>query len=352
MTIKVGIIGCGSIANQRHAPEYAQNPHAEIAFVYDPNPERAKRLAERFGGRVAASWEEVVAHPEVDAISDCSTNEMHHIITTRALQEGKHVLCEKPMATTLQGAREILAAAEKSGKVLMIDHNQRLVAAHQMARSLLQAGELGRVLTFKTSFGHKGPEYWSINATNSTWFFKKSRSALGVAGDLGIHKIDLLRYLLDDDVAEVSAFAGALDKKDERGERIEVCDNMVCILRMASGAIGTASFSWSYYGDEDNSTILYGEKGIMNIFATPGADIEVVKATGERRTYNVGAIQTNDNQTSSGVIDAFIQAILLQEPPVVTGEDGLRALEIVQAAVESAETGRCVSTVSTLPNHG
>lgn len=349
MTIRVGIIGCGSIANQRHAPEYRNNPHVELTFVYDPNPDRAARLAERFGGKVADSWEQIVDHPEVDAISDCSTNEMHHMITTRALRAGKHVLCEKPIATTLEGAQSIVMAAAESGTVLMIDHNQRLVAAHEMARAMLQSGEVGKVLSFKTNFGHRGPEYWSINASNSTWFFKKDRSALGVAGDLGIHKVDLLRFLLDEEIAEVSAFAGALDKKDEQGKPIEVYDNMVCILRTASGAIGTASFSWSYYGDEDNSTILYGEKGVIKIFANPEADIEVIKSSGERKQYKVGAIQTNENQTNSGVIDAFVDAIRLQGTPVVTGEDGVRALEIIQAAVESAESGK---SVSTLPNHG
>lgn len=345
MTIRVGIIGCGSIANQRHAPEYANNPHVQLAFVYDPNPERAVRLADRFGGKVAESWEQIVDHPEVDAISDCSTNEMHHIITTRALRAGKHVLCEKPIATTREGAQSILDAAAASGKVLMIDHNQRLVAAHEMARTMLREGEIGKVLSFKTSFGHKGPEYWSVNATRSTWFFKKNRSALGVAGDLGIHKVDLLRFLLDEEIVEVSAYAGALDKKDEQGKPIEVCDNMVCILRTESGAIGTASFSWSYYGDEDNSTVLYGDKGMMKIFVSTDADIELVTSTGERRQYKVGAIQTNENQTNSGVIDAFVQAILQNSRPVVAGEDGVRALEIIQAAVKSAEIGKSVSTL-------
>lgn len=349
MTIRVGIIGCGSIANQRHAPEYANNPHVTLTHVYDPNPDRAKRLAERFGGQVAASWEEIVDHPEVDAISDCSTNEMHQIITTRALRAGKHVLCEKPIATTLEGAKSIVAAAAEAGTVLMIDHNQRLVAAHQLARKIVEDGELGKILSFKTTFGHKGPEYWSINASNSTWFFKKSRSALGVAGDLGIHKVDLLRYLLNEDIIEVSAFAGALDKKDENGQPIEVCDNMVCLLRTQSGAIGTAAFSWSYYGDEDNSTVLYGEKGVLKIFADPDAALQLMTSAGEQRSYNVGAIQTNDNQTSSGVIDAFVEAIRMKKRPPVTGEDGVRALEIIQAAIRSAETGK---TVSVLPNHG
>lgn len=349
MMIKVGIIGCGSIANQRHAPEYMNNPYAQIALVYDPNPERAERLVEQFGGRVASSWEEVVNAPDIEAISDCSTNEMHHIITTQALRAGKHVLCEKPIATTTECAEMIIQAAEESGTILMIDHNQRLASAHLKAKELIQSGELGRIITFKLNFGHKGPEYWSINKSKATWFFKKSRSALGVAGDLGIHKVDLLRYLLDEEIVAVSALAGALDKKDELGQPIEVCDNMVCVLKTASGAIGTASFSWTYYGEEDNSTILYGEKGIMKIYANPDCDIEIIKGNGDKITHQVGAIQTNDNQTNSGVIDSFIEAIRQKARPIATGEDGLSALRIIEAATLSAETGK---TVSLLPNHG
>lgn len=342
MTLKVGIIGCGSIATHRHAPEYSSNPYTQIHLVYDPNPDRAQKLADQYGGQVAESWEEVVHHPEITAISDCSTNEMHHIITTQALLAGKHVLCEKPMATTIEGAETILAAARTSGKILMIDHNQRLVPAHQKARQLIEAGELGKILSFKTNFGHKGPEYWSANRTKGTWFFKKSRSALGVAGDLGIHKVDLLRYLLQDEIVQVSAFADVLDKKDEHGQPIEVCDHMVCLLKTRSGAVGTASFSWSYYGDEDNSTILYGERGIMKIFADPQKDIEIVNAGGERVVYKIGAMQTNDAQTKSGVIDAFVEAIRTGTAPAVTGEDGLQALRIIEAAMESAATGKRV----------
>jgi predicted dehydrogenase len=339
MTIKVGIIGCGSIAMHRHAPEYANNPHAEIAAVYDPNPDRAERLVNMYGGRVVSRYEDIINDPTIDAVSDCSTNEMHHVITTAALRSGKHVLCEKPIATTLEGAEQMLRAAHESGKILMIDHNQRLAAAHQRAREILRSGELGRVLSFKTSFGHKGPEFWSANKTNATWFFKKARSALGVAGDLGIHKVDLLRFLLDDEIVEVSAYAGALHKKDEHGRPIEVCDNMVCLLRTDSGAIGTASFSWTYYGMEDNSTILYCEKGIMKIYADPHYQIEITKGETETIRYQLGEIQTNDNQTNSGVIDAFVDCILRQTPPPITGQDGLLALRIIQSAVQSAEAG-------------
>lgn len=339
MKIKVGIIGCGSICQYRHAPEYANNPNVQIVAFYDPNKERAEKMVKKYGGYVAESYEEIIEDTNIDAISDCSTNEMHHIVTCKALRNNKHVLCEKPMAISVELAEEMVKTSNETGKILMIDHNQRLAAGHIKAKEILKRGELGRVLTFHTVFGHKGPEYWSINKSNSTWFFNKNRSVLGVAGDLGIHKIDLIRYLLEDEIVEVSSFESTLDKKDDKGNKIEVSDNMICILKTEKGCMGTAVFSWTYYGNEDNSTTLYCEKGIMKIYGDPSYQIIIKKFNGDEILYRTGAIQTNDNQTSTGIIDEFISSILEKRKPLITGEDGLKALKIIFAAMESSKKG-------------
>jgi predicted dehydrogenase len=339
MVIRVGIVGCGSISAFRHVPEYAVNPNARLAAYCDPQADRAVKLAALYGGQVAADYREIIEAPEIDAISDCSTNEMHHIITTAALEHGKHVLCEKPMALTREGANMMLAANRKSGKVLMVAHNQRLAPAHRKAKAILQSGELGKVLTFATVFGHKGPEYWSADKSKATWFFDRARSGFGVAGDLGIHKIDLLRYLLDDEFVEVSAQEGVLDKTDSAGQPIAVSDNMVALLKTARGALGTLTVSWTYYGPESNSTTLYCQAGIMQLYGDPTYQIVIRKLDGEEALYKVGEIQTNDRQTNSGVIDAFIDAIQRGTPPPVSGEDGLQGLEVVWAATESATKG-------------
>lgn len=345
VSMKVGIIGCGSITRFRHAPEYTANPHISEIVFYDRNPERAENLAEIFGGTTVENVETLLKDPTVDAISDCSSNESHHIFTTAALLNGKHVLCEKPIALTIEHAKKMIEAQKTSGKKLMIDHNQRLTRAHQQAKKIIESKELGNILTFKTTFGHQGPEHWGFNKSNSTWFFKKERSGLGVAGDLGIHKIDLLHYLLDDEVEQVSAFQGALDKVDENGNPIEVCDNVVCVLKTKKGYLGNASFSWTYYGEEDNSTIIYGEHGIMKIYHRPDYQIEVVTQDGEEVLYKLEAMQTNEDQTSTGVIDAFVESIRLDQEPLVTGEDALSSLKVILGILEAAKTNS-VMTVS------
>lgn len=335
MGFKVGIIGCGSITKFRHAPEYKANPHVEEIVFYDRNIKRAKALAMEFGGRVVETVEELFADPTIVAISDCSSNEAHHINTTNALLSGKHVLCEKPLAINVKLAEEILEAQQKSGKKLMLDHNQRFTKAHQKAKELIEKKELGEVLTFKTSFGHEGPESWGVNKSNSTWFFKKERSHTGVAGDLGIHKIDLIHFLLDDEIEDVHAFHGALDKVDENANPIEVCDNVVCALKTKKGRLGTASFSWTYYGAEDNSTTIYCQKGIIKIYQDPEAQLIVETKDGAVIKYELEPIQTNDNQTNTGVIDAFIDSIINDVEPPVTGKEALASLKVIEKILGS-----------------
>ncbi|GAA0181249.1 Gfo/Idh/MocA family oxidoreductase [Clostridium sediminicola] len=337
MTIRVGIIGCGSIARVRHAPEYFNNPNAEIVAVFDLNLNRAETLASKYGCKVVGSYMDIINDDSIDAISDCSTNEMHHIITSTALLNNKSVLCEKPMAISVENAQIILDAESKSKGILMLDHNQRLTKAHRKVKEILKSGELGKVITFKTSFGHKGPEYWGSDKSKKTWFFNKKRSVLGVAGDLGIHKVDLIRFLLEDDISEVSAMEGNLHKTDDKGNHIGVSDNMICLIKTKNGVLGTASFSWTYYGEEDNSTIIYCEKGEVRIYGDYENQIVINKFGSEIIKYQIEKIQTNDNQTSTGVIDEFIESIVEGRKPAVTGEDGIKALRVIEAAIKSTK---------------
>ncbi|GGJ94698.1 oxidoreductase [Lentibacillus kapialis] len=340
--MKAGIIGCGAIAKFLHAPEYQANPCIDTIVFYDRNPERAAMLADLFDGNTVSTVEELLTDPAVNMISDCSSNENHHIFTTKALQHGKHVLCEKPIAVTVEQANEMIAAQKASGKKLMVNHNQRFFRAHQQAKKILERHELGKVLTFRTTFGHAGPEHWGTNKTSSTWFFKKDRSGLGVAGDLGVHKLDLLHYLLDDEVEQVSAFTDTLDKTDENGQPIGVCDNAVASLKTRKGRLGTASFSWTYYGEKDDSTVIYCEHGAIKIYHHPDYQIQVLTADQETINYELQEGQT-DQQADSGVIDAFIDCIRLDKMPPVTGEEALTAVKAVFAILEAAETERVVT---------
>ena len=126
--IRVGIIGCGKIAQVRHLPEYAANPHAEVVAYYDKNRARAEEMAAKYGGDVCDSYFDLLNRNDIDAVSICVENRSHAEISTAALYAGKHVLCEKPMAVTLAECESMVAAAERNGKHLMIGHNMRSVS--------------------------------------------------------------------------------------------------------------------------------------------------------------------------------------------------------------------------------
>ena len=113
--VKVGIVGCGMITARRHAPEYTDNPHAQIVGFYDFDQERAGELAAGYGGKVYGSPEELFADPEIDAVSICSPNYTHASYSIKALEAGKHVLCEKPMALTLEDTRTMMHTAQRMG---------------------------------------------------------------------------------------------------------------------------------------------------------------------------------------------------------------------------------------------
>ena len=340
--IQIGVIGCGKIAQIRHLPEYAANPAVKLYGLYDLNAARTASLAEQYGAKAFSSYQELLNDPAIDAVSVCTANSFHCEVTVAALQAGKHVLCEKPMATTLVECEQMVEAAKKSGKFLMIGHNQRLARAHARAKELIVQGEIGDIVTFRTAFGHGGPETWTIDPQN-VWFFDKKLAAFGAMADLGIHKTDLIQFLTGQHVVEVSAYLGTLDKKLPGGELIGVDDNAICIYRMSGGAVGTMTASWTYYGAEDNSTVLYGTKGMMRIYDDPGYSISIVKKNGERVLYDIDRIQTNDNQTSSGVIDLWVDSLVNNKAPEISGEEALNAMRAVFAAMESAQTGQRVT---------
>ena len=335
--IKVAVIGCGSISKYRHIPEYAAKESVELVAFCDPIVERAQKYADQYGAKAYANYEDMLAD-----LSRMLSASVPRTICMRRLQlqplnAGAHVLVEKPMASTDEEAAAMIEAARKNGVYLMVGHNQRLMPPHAKARQILEKGELGKVLTFRTSFGHPGPEGWSVDGRES-WFFRKEEAVMGAMGDLGVHKSDLIRYLLNDEVSQVTAFIDTIDK-----EGTDVDDNATVLLRMKSGAIGTLVASWTYYKGEDNSTVLWCQNGVMKIGTDPEDQIIVELRNGTVERYNVGAIATNDKQETSCVIDAFITSIKTKTPPSITGEEGRKSLAVILAAFEAQATGKVIS---------
>ncbi|EIT86322.1 NADH-dependent dehydrogenase [Fictibacillus macauensis ZFHKF-1] len=337
--IKVGVIGCGSIARFRHLPEYENHVMTSIVAVCDTNHQRADEMARLYGAKAYYSYEALLENEQMDAVSVCTPNYLHADMTIAALQKGKHVLCEKPMAVSVEEAERMIQASKEHGKKLMIAHNQRFVPSHEKARELIATGEIGKIYSFRTAFGHPGPESWSVDGENS-WFFQKEKAQIGAMGDLGVHKTDLLRFLLNEEIEEVAAFVETSAKK-----QATVDDTAVCILKTESGVIGTLAASWSYVGKEDNSTIIYGEKGIVRLEEHPEYALIVQYGDGTVVNYALGHIQSNDSggQNDTGVIDRFVTCIKEDREPAVSGEEGKRSLAVIMAALKAHQEKRTIS---------
>ncbi|PRO65943.1 Gfo/Idh/MocA family protein [Alkalicoccus urumqiensis] len=336
--LKIAVVGCGSIARHRHLPEYDANPDVVVQAVCDINQDRVEEIGSMYNAMTYTSYETMLEKEDVDAVSVCTPNYLHAPVTIAALNAGKHVLCEKPMATSREEADDMIEAAKNNRRWLMIAHNQRFVPSHKKARELIENGDLGKIYSFRTAFGHGGPEGWSADGADS-WFFKKDEAFIGAMGDLGVHKTDLMRYLLGEDFQSVGAFIETSAK-----DHSTVDDTAVCVLKTPAGVIGTLAASWSYNGSEDNSTVLYTEKGMVRLEDDPADNLIIHYTNGDVVKYELGGIQTNDDggQTSSGVIDAFITSVLNNEEPPVPGEEGKKSLEVILGALESEETKRIV----------
>ena len=192
--VKVAVIGCGTIANSAHIPSYMNNPNAQIVYFCDIIPERADAAVAKYGcGKAVYDYHEVLADPEVEAISVCTPNKMHPVIAMDALRAGKHVLCEKPAARTYAEALEMQKVQHETGKVLNIGVVNRFNTAVNKIRDLIAQGALGEVYHVYVSFRAQR----SIPGLGGA-FTTKEIAGGGALIDWGVHYLDIVMYCTGD----------------------------------------------------------------------------------------------------------------------------------------------------------
>ena len=196
--MKIAVIGCGTIANSCHIPSYLANEEAEIKYFCDIIPERAEAAVKKYGcGTAVVDYREVLADPEIEAVSVCTPNYCHKEISVAALAAGKNVLCEKPAARTLEEAEEMLKAQEKYGKVLNIGVVNRFNDNVNEIKKIIDSGALGEIYQVYVSFrAHR-----SIPGIGGA-FTTKSIAGGGVLIDWGVHYLDIVMYCCGDPVAK------------------------------------------------------------------------------------------------------------------------------------------------------
>lgn len=360
MTLRIGIIGVGAIAERAFLPGFAEPdspearrsmpdwnyngcPDTRVVMLASRNQKNAARVATEYSvPRVTGDWHELVSSPDIDAVCITTPNYLHHEMAVAAARAGKHVLVEKPMALSLRQADEMIETAKASHRVLMVQQTQRFLPVHELAKQLIDSGAIGRVLSIRARLSHGGPEHWS---PSGQWFFEKRLAGAGALYDLGIHKFDLIRFLTGKEAALVSAFTATLAKE------IEVDDSAVAIMKFADGAFGVVEASWAS-SPQESSCKVYGTKGNLQVgldssipisidFDEPpdksGTVLPPGKWEGTRFVPNVPV-----QSALGGPLRHFADCIRLGIKCIASGADNRNSLEIMLAAARSQETGQIV----------
>lgn len=328
--IRIGVIGCGAIAEHAHLAEYAALKDVEIAALADIHTGRLEEMSRKFGvERTYTDYRELLAQKDLDAVSICTPNYLHAEMAIAAAEAGKHVLTEKPMAVTLDEARAMIAAAEKNHVTLMVGFTHRFYNYIRKAKEMLEGGFIGKPVMIKGRFAHEGP-YTSWSA-KSDWFFDKTKAGGGALLDMGIHGIDLFRYF----GGEIKTVTGQIGNV---AKNIAVEDAALMTMTFASGAMGALEVGWSSKRGSMGIEI-YGTEGTILVdYTTP------FKLLSEREVFGkVKGWIYPDNVGGGGwdkEMEHFVECVREGKKPFTSGEDGLAALKVALAVYESARTGR------------
>ena len=348
--MRVGVIGAGAIATLRHMPAFRRcqdEGTAELVAVADPMPGAAAAAGARFGvPGVYADYQELLAHG-VDAVSICTPNLYHEPITLAALDAGKHVLCEKPIAMNADGARRMYDRAREIGAITAVNFRYRFIPAAWFARDLIAGGELGEIYHI---YAHYFNGSLADPATPIAWRQARAESGSGALGDLASHIIDLCRYW----VGEIASVQGHLrtfttERPTPGGgtSTVDVDDASTSILRFASGGEAVINASRNGFGHNNYQRIeVYGSKGSL-IYEIEKADIggtelRLCLGAGQARynafaTVPVPVIYLAGNPERA--MTDFIAAIRSNTPMSPDFADGLRCQEVLDAVELSAKEG-------------
>ncbi|MGP5709092.1 Gfo/Idh/MocA family protein [Brachybacterium alimentarium] len=347
---RVGVIGAGSIA-QSHLTAYSENPDVELIAVADINLERAQSVAEKYGAhRAYADPQELLADPEIDGVSICTWNNSHATWAIAAIEAGKHVLVEKPIARTLEEAEEIQRTVDASDRVVQVGFVRRHSANCQVLKSFIDADELGEIYYAKAScirrVGNPGG-----------WFADKEIAGGGPLLDIGIHVLDLCWYLMGSPKV-VSVSGNTYDRLGNRANvttmpRYTVADydptkNTVedlanAVIRFENGASLLLDCSYSLHATRDSIDVsVYGEKG--------GAELEPALHIATEMHDSVVNIEPQIASRTfefvpgfANEIQNFVDAGLGRAESVAPAWHGVEIVRILEGIYESARTGREVT---------
>lgn len=321
--MKIGIISFAHMHAYGYATSLLQMPDVELVGIADDDPERGRKMAETFKTRYFAV-DDLLALPDLDGVIICSENAKHRMFTEAAAKAGKHVLVEKPIATTIEDAEAMIRVCAEHCVNLQVAFPVRFEPSVRRLKELVDSGQLGRLIAIKASNHGRMP---------GGWFIDRQLSGGGAVMDHTVHVVDLIRWIFNTEITEVYAEVGTLIHD------IDIDDCGLLSMQLANGAFVTLDPSWS----RPEAFPTWGDV-TMKVIATKG----IVELDAFRQRINVYSNDFGHRYFSWGedsnyyLIREFIDSIREKRQPQVTGMDGLRALEVALEAYESAVRGEAV----------
>jgi len=308
--VTVSVIGCG-VWGRNHARVFSELPHTTMKSVVDIDKGSVSALAQRYHVQNSTDPEKTFSDPDIDAVTICTPTVTHADLALRAIEAGKHVLVEKPMTNTLKEAKTLIRAAKKHGVHLTVGFVERFNPAVREAMRVVDEGTIGRVILAHT----RRVSRWPVRIGD-----------VGVIKDLAIHDIDIANKLFQDEAATVYSNAGSIQ------HGFEDYANIV----MAYPAKRAAIIETNWLTPRKVRTLtVTGTEAIINVeYINQTITIENDKQITQPMIQNAEPLRLE--------LESFIHSIITDTPPEVTGEDGLKALKVCEAAIESAKVGKIV----------
>jgi predicted dehydrogenase len=326
------IVGLGSLAINQILPAFAKCEKSKVVAFVSGHPDKANKLALRYNVNPKniynyQNYDSIKDNPEVDVIYIVLPNGMHAEYTIRGLQAGKHVLCEKPMASTSAECRQMIDAAKKADRKLMIAYRCHYEPYNKEAIRIARAHELGptQMILADAGFAAGDPAQWRLH---------KALSGGGSMMDIGIYALNAARYLTGEEPTEVNAMSFT-DRNDPRFKEVE--SNVIFQLRFPSGIIANCSSSYSYF-----------HQSHYRVMGTE-ARLEMDPATwynGNRmwieRGNKIEQIELQEADHFALEMDHMSDCVMQNKEPLTPGEEGLRDLTTIEAVYEAAKSGKTV----------
>ncbi|MFZ5919289.1 MAG: Gfo/Idh/MocA family protein [Chloroflexota bacterium] len=329
--LKAAVIGVGAMG-QHHARIYAQMPEVELVAVADASAETGEMIAQLHHTIAYTDYHQLLGREKPDLVSVAVPTAFHHLVALDALAAGCHVLVEKPIAATEAQAQELIDRAAVKGRKLMVGHIVRFDPAVQALRTHLEAGELGRI--FQVRCRRLGP-------------FPARVQDVGVVIDLATHDLDIIRFLTGQEATRVYA-------ETEQKIHSQYEDMLVGTVRLADGTLGMLDINWLTPTKVRELTVT-GELGMFlvdhltqDLYFYENAEtngdrwsaISLFRGVSEGRMIRYPVRKYEPLKLE---LEGFVRAVIDDSPVPVDGSDGLTALRLAQALVQSGREGRAIS---------